>query len=74
MNSFNKTIKIPFAVSLLLIFAYSLLLVLVPTSPVVEEAIAATPEAEQRAGSLDEQVVTANAPRPTDRETSSTIH
>ena len=74
MNSFNRTIKIPFAVSLTLIFAYSLLLVLVPTSPMVEDALATTPDAELRAESLGDQVITANATQLSDREASETIH
>jgi hypothetical protein len=59
MTSYHNTIKMPFAVSLALIFSYSLLQIAVPTEPETVEAAVATPQdMVPRTAPLDEQIIT----------------
>lgn len=75
MTSFNKSIKVPFAVSLALIFGYSLLQVAVPTEPdTANAALAASPNTQPRTASMDEQIVKANAANAATSEPAATLH
>ena len=64
--------------SLALSFAYSLMLIVVPTSPSTEEVIAAAPDTELRVVSQDEQILTVSKEQTSDQTSdqviSATIH